>query len=339
MDRKALILALCVGLLLASCKSKRQAVSTYRPVEATVPADASSQTAYSNDPKVGKALVKSARGWLGTPYRYGGQTKKGTDCSGMTMVLFRDVAGVAIPRNSAAQRDYCFEIPKRRLEPGDLVFFRTSKGSGKVTHVGLYIGDGKMIHASSSRGVIISDLDEKYYLNHYHSSGRVFGITYAATGGRKQSDKEVPDVRESGLLADNNAKGKKDSKKEKDVVASKVPSRPAAGLSRPSAVEMSLDEFLERQQGLRLTRLDSAIVAFSDSLDHEGLDLSPELADSIDMVPGFFEEEPDWQPLPDDHMPHAADQGGFQTDSAPSDSTVRSEKIKDSVVKAMKFGK
>lgn len=134
------------------------------------------------DPEVGDVLVRTARTWIGTPYRYGGQSKSGTDCSGMLMVIYKDVADVSLPRNSAEQRDYCFDIDQYSLQPGDLVFFTTSTQGGKVSHVGMYVGGGKIIHASTSRGVIESSLEENYYKTHYHSSGRVYGITRAATG-------------------------------------------------------------------------------------------------------------------------------------------------------------
>lgn len=139
------------------------------------------------DPRVGSRLVAEARKWLGVPYRYGRDTKSGTDCSGMVSAVYRDVAGIKLPRSSAEQAQYCVDISKSSLQPGDLVFFNSSSRGGRISHVGLYVGDGKMIHATASRGVIESDLAEKYYDTHYHSSGRVYGVTLAATGGKHES--------------------------------------------------------------------------------------------------------------------------------------------------------
>jgi lipoprotein Spr len=119
------------------------------------------------------AIVGEARRWLGTPYRYGGHSRgDGTDCSGMVMEVYQKALGLKLPRSSREQQTYCRSLRRDRLQPGDLVFF-SGKGGGDVSHVGLYIGNGEMIHASTSRGVIISGLDERYYQRTYHSAGRV----------------------------------------------------------------------------------------------------------------------------------------------------------------------
>ncbi len=120
-----------------------------------------------------KELVKEAKKWLGTSYRYGGHSRQGTDCSGMVMEVYRKVCNVSLPRSSHEQQAYCKDIKKKDLTEGDLIFFCTGS-AGRVSHVGMYIGDGQMVHASSSRGVIISELDDRYYSRTYHSSGRVF---------------------------------------------------------------------------------------------------------------------------------------------------------------------
>ena len=121
---------------------------------------------------------------IGPPYKYGGESRKGTDCSGLTMVVYRDVAGIKIPRNSGKQQEFCSRISRNALSPGDLVFFSSSR-KGSVSHVGIYAGSGKFIHASSSRGVILSSLDEDYYRRHFHSAGRVPG-TQAKTGNNSK---------------------------------------------------------------------------------------------------------------------------------------------------------
>lgn len=121
-------------------------------------------------------LVKEAKRWLGTKYKYGGHSRSGTDCSGMVMEVYRKVCDVALPRSSREQQAYCKDISKKDLEKGDLVFFATGRGK-TVSHVGMYIGDGKIVHASASKGVVVSHLDDKYYVRTYHSSGRVFAST------------------------------------------------------------------------------------------------------------------------------------------------------------------
>lgn len=117
-------------------------------------------------------LLKEAQSWLGTSYRYGGNDRSGVDCSGFVTQVFDKALGIALPRTSYQQQEYCTDIKQSELQPGDLVFF-TVRGGQNVGHVGIYVGQGNMIHSSSSRGVIISSLDNNYYRTNYFSSGRV----------------------------------------------------------------------------------------------------------------------------------------------------------------------
>ncbi len=119
------------------------------------------------------ALVIELKRWLGTKYKYGGTTKSGVDCSALVMQAYKNACNIRIPRSSREQHRYCKSITQKELTTGDLVFFATGKSKSTVTHVGVYIGNGEIIHASSSRGVIVSKLSEKYYTNTYHSSGRI----------------------------------------------------------------------------------------------------------------------------------------------------------------------
>ncbi len=128
---------------------------------------------------VQRELVKQARLWIGTPYIWGGESKSGADCSGFVMTLFKEVAGIALPRNSRAQSNYCISLDKSKIEIGDLIFFSSPKSRGKIAHVGMYIGDNQFIHSSSSRGVIISKLSGKYYVTHFRGVGRVPAIAQA----------------------------------------------------------------------------------------------------------------------------------------------------------------
>lgn len=167
---KRFFLYISIILLLASCGGQRK---TVKPVPES-PEDVPVIAPDTHDNRFGEKIVAQARKWIGTPYKYGGESRKGTDCSGLTMVVYRDVAGIKIPRNSGKQQEFCSRISRKSLSPGDLVFFSSSR-KGSVSHVGIYAGSGKFIHASSSRGVIISSLDEDYYRRHFHSAGRVPG--------------------------------------------------------------------------------------------------------------------------------------------------------------------
>ncbi|MBC7826855.1 MAG: C40 family peptidase [Chitinophagaceae bacterium] len=108
--------------------------------------------------------------WYGTPYRYGGTSKQGVDCSAFVNFFMSAVYGLSVPRNSKEQYSAAKKIKKKQLEEGDLVFFNTRGG---VSHVGVYLGNNKFAHASTSSGVTISDLDDDYYDRRYVGSGRV----------------------------------------------------------------------------------------------------------------------------------------------------------------------
>ncbi len=119
-----------------------------------------------------ESLIAEAGKWIGTPYRFGGEERSGTDCSGFVMKLFDSILGEKLPRSSREQRDYCSTVKRGEVMPGDLLFFATGSNRDRISHVGLYIGNDEIIHASSSRGVVVSDLKSKYWREHYHSSGR-----------------------------------------------------------------------------------------------------------------------------------------------------------------------
>ncbi len=121
-----------------------------------------------------KKLYKELKKWLGTPYVYAAHTRgEGTDCSGMVMEVYQEVYGIKVHRNSAKMlEENCRVIDLDDLKEGDLVFFCTS-GDGRVSHVGIYLKEGKFVHASSSRGVCVDDIHQNYYATHFHAAGRV----------------------------------------------------------------------------------------------------------------------------------------------------------------------
>jgi len=121
---------------------------------------------------INKAVVEFAIGLLGTEYRFGGQSIRGIDCSAFVQEVF-SMVGVNLPRTARYQAQFGTFVSRENLKPGDLLFFSTY--AKFPSHVGIYIGEGKMIHASSAGGkVIISNIDKDYYLRHFLFAKRIF---------------------------------------------------------------------------------------------------------------------------------------------------------------------
>ncbi|MGV8058544.1 MAG: C40 family peptidase [Smithellaceae bacterium] len=120
-----------------------------------------------------EALVKTARDFIGVPYLWGGTSSdKGFDCSGLTMTVYQ-LNGLNLPRHSATQFEAGNSVDKDHLQKGDLIFFAT-KGKGKVSHVGVYIGDGRFIHAPSrGKNIRIDSLSGNFFAKRF-----VGGKTY-----------------------------------------------------------------------------------------------------------------------------------------------------------------
>ena len=121
----------------------------------------------------GGALVAHAMKYLGYPYVYGGSSPAGFDCSGFTLYVVRQVLGRNIGASAAAQTGAGVSVSAKNLEPGDLVFFVNTNGPG-ITHVGIYIGGGQMIHSGSERtGVVISNIWDGYWGSRYYGARRL----------------------------------------------------------------------------------------------------------------------------------------------------------------------
>jgi probable lipoprotein NlpC len=135
-------------------------------------------------------VLATAAKYEHTPYRYGGIDKRGVDCSGFVYLSFKEALGVSVPRSSDGLYSWAEKIPIEKAQPGDLVFFHTTGGS-KVSHVGIYVGDGRFIHSASEgpkTGVIYSRLDERYWSRTYAGSGRALPASNTGTGtGSKQA--------------------------------------------------------------------------------------------------------------------------------------------------------
>ncbi|PWG63112.1 C40 family peptidase [Spiribacter halobius] len=158
------ILAISVTLLLlAGCASTP-------PERAETPSPAV-------EPQTGEAagdlvavLEEQHRRWRGTPYRYGGRSPAGIDCSGFVQVTFSERLARSLPRTTRQQARRGEPVAAAALRAGDLVFFRT--GGGKL-HVGIYVEGGHFLHASTSRGVTLSRLDNPYWSRHYWQARRI----------------------------------------------------------------------------------------------------------------------------------------------------------------------
>jgi len=117
-------------------------------------------------------LVTYAKSFLGTPYAYGGESRSGMDCSGLVTTVYRQF-DVQLPRTAHEQAQYGRDISRGGVEPGDLVFFQITR-SRPVSHVGIYIGDGKFIHASTSaRQVRIDAMSDDYFRRRFVKAKRV----------------------------------------------------------------------------------------------------------------------------------------------------------------------
>lgn len=122
-------------------------------------------------------MIEEACSWVGTPYKYGGADKGiGTDCSGLVLRVYLDMTEIKLPRNSAKQAEFCKRIKPKDIRPCDLVFFATGKDTSRVSHVGMMLDNANFIHASSSKGVTVSRLDNPWYSKRLICFGRVPGM-------------------------------------------------------------------------------------------------------------------------------------------------------------------
>jgi lipoprotein Spr len=117
------------------------------------------------------SLYSFIEDWYGTPYRFGGDTRFGIDCSAFTRQLYNDVYNLSIVRTSMEQFSQIEKLDTDELKEGDLVFFKIH--SKRISHVGVYLYDGKFVHASVSQGVVISDLSDAYWTRFYAGGGRM----------------------------------------------------------------------------------------------------------------------------------------------------------------------
>lgn len=160
--------AICIaGLLLGSCRSSTIA---YEPTEVKRLSREIGFPVSNTDENI--PLYAEASLWLHTPYRYGGLSKQGIDCSGLVYCIYRNVYRKTVSRATAGLEKETKKVSKGSLRAGDLVFFATGSNKKKISHVGIFLKDGYFVHASSSGGVIVSHLNENYYIRTWKRGGR-----------------------------------------------------------------------------------------------------------------------------------------------------------------------
>lgn len=125
---------------------------------------------HGNTNSIKSAILAQFSNWKGTRYHLGGTTHQGVDCSALMQHIFSDSFHKSLPRTTTQQIKNGQPVSKEKLEPGDLVFFRTSPG---MRHVGVYVGDNQFVHASSSVGVTMSSLANRYWVEHYETARRL----------------------------------------------------------------------------------------------------------------------------------------------------------------------
>lgn len=167
------LVAVVSVILLSSCAARKQqatpvspVVTPSKPVTAVhpvlgIPVPASANT----------SLVNTMEKWKGTPYRFGGNTSNGIDCSGLIHQLYKEAYQLVTPRTTADLFAQSSIIPVDSLQEGDLVFFTI--GTSKPGHAGIYLWDQLFFHASTSKGVIVSSLQEAYWKKYFTAAGRL----------------------------------------------------------------------------------------------------------------------------------------------------------------------
>lgn len=166
----SLVLALALAALASGCGGGRTVVRQSPPPKAVPPS--AWPRVLPERPDAANAVLMRALSLVGTPYRYGGNTPEGGfDCSGLVGYVFRDMLGQPLPRSSADLAHAGRDIAPTRMAAGDLVVFGDTAAVG---HVGIYVGEGRFVHAPSSGGTVRLDrLDGPYWRDHFRGARRV----------------------------------------------------------------------------------------------------------------------------------------------------------------------
>ncbi len=132
---------------------------------------------YAEILKVDKEKITNAKlyqlidAWNGRPYKYGGNSKKGIDCSNFAAIIYSEIYNKTLNGSSVAIFNQCEEISKNNLTQGDLIFFKIESTS--ISHVGVYLINNKFVHVTTKKGIMIDDLEDDYYKKYFYKAGRI----------------------------------------------------------------------------------------------------------------------------------------------------------------------
>jgi len=169
---KRLLYIIIIGLTIASCSTKRHINKHNTSKHKT--------KVITEKVKTGKQKKKTSRKYKlesqyskykGVPYKYGGSSIKGFDCSGFVQFTYKSLFKIDLPRTTGLMLKEGVAVSKRKLEIGDLVLFRTSR---RYRHVGIFMGDNLFMHVSTKKGLMKSNLNNPYWMKHYITSRRIF---------------------------------------------------------------------------------------------------------------------------------------------------------------------
>lgn len=158
-----------LSVFLVACHSKRDLANTN-----TEKSSAAKYAALVGVPEsdfTNKKLVRFLDQWYGVPYKYGGSEKTGIDCSHLACRILQDVYDKKVAGTAVDLEKLTEHVKEKNLKEGDLVFFKIE--SKNISHVGVYIANDHFMHASSKKGVMISDLNEPYFKKYYYTAGRI----------------------------------------------------------------------------------------------------------------------------------------------------------------------
>ena len=169
MKKTTLFILFALAILFSSCGNQRQlAINMQRA------ARLSQQMGFTVHPKENLFLYEEVAPWLGTPYRNGGTTRQGVDCSGFVMSVYENLYGHTTNRTVEAIYEKDIKnVRKRKLQAGDLLFFNFTTRKNTLSHIGIFLKKGYFIHASTSKGVTISHLSDSYYRKGWKKSGKI----------------------------------------------------------------------------------------------------------------------------------------------------------------------